>query len=469
MIFGESRFNIVYGSTSYTPAGWCSLVPDIQDLNLQRRSKITSQENIRDLWTYYNANAKVKNLTVSEIAFFRTISGKEVTLTPCIDKPLISYAVSVTRAEIKYEDGKPWKPYVDLRFDGVYDVEILCSADLFFTITSPIAATYLNGNNMNITWTSSNIPAAEPVKIELYKAGVYVSTMTNYTLNNGSYIWKIAAVLIGSDYQVKITVLRDTDIYVLSSMIGITYDGFYLFDGTDDYITTPLKEISTTGDWTMMFDFDTNGNALFSSDYVLASFKDTANFFHFAIDFNGRIDYRERSSNLIFSVYSGNGFISSAAGWQRIIMTRSFAPAASSANFYNNSITPVAGQVINNTLTSPTLTTDKSIEIGRYLTGKIGNRKLRNIVFYNRVLSTAEIASAIAGNIPSNQVALYRCNDADAGTPWTDNMLDSSGNAKHATPININPATFFNRTPQWRTDENNEIIPDENNEPITIL
>jgi hypothetical protein len=231
MIFGESRFNIVYGSTSYTPAGWCSLVPDIQDLNLQRRSKITSQENIRDLWTYYNANAKVKNLTVSEIAFFRTISGKEVTLTPCIDKPLISYAVSVTRAEIKYEDGKPWKPYVDLRFDGVYDVEILCSADLFITITSPIAATYLNGNNMNITWTSSNIPANEPVKIELYKAGVYVSTMTNYTLNTGSYIWKIAAVLIGSDYQVKITVLRDTDIYVLSSMLGITYDGYLLFDG----------------------------------------------------------------------------------------------------------------------------------------------------------------------------------------------------------------------------------------------
>ena len=74
------------------------------------------------------------------------------------------------------------------------------------TVVSPNGGENLTiGTTRDITWTSS-VDLGSSLRITLYKSGVYYSTITNYTENNGSYSWTIPPnIEPGDDYKIRIT------------------------------------------------------------------------------------------------------------------------------------------------------------------------------------------------------------------------------------------------------------------------
>ncbi len=80
------------------------------------------------------------------------------------------------------------------------------------TITSPNGGEqWSRGSSQNITWTSTGITGN--VKIDLFKGGIYVNTISWATPNSGSFNWTVAMVNApGTDYKVKITSLANTAI-----------------------------------------------------------------------------------------------------------------------------------------------------------------------------------------------------------------------------------------------------------------
>ncbi len=59
-----------------------------------------------------------------------------------------------------------------------------------------------------IVW-SDNISG--PVKIELYKGGMFYSTIVDTTPSNGFYLWSVNASESGNDYKVKVTSLNSSN------------------------------------------------------------------------------------------------------------------------------------------------------------------------------------------------------------------------------------------------------------------
>lgn len=84
----------------------------------------------------------------------------------------------------------------------------LWESDLYFTptlaVTSPNGGEYWSlGTVRTITWTTN---FSSNVKIELYKAGSYHSTIAASVANSGLFTWNIPPTLpIGTDYQIRIT------------------------------------------------------------------------------------------------------------------------------------------------------------------------------------------------------------------------------------------------------------------------
>jgi hypothetical protein len=87
---------------------------------------------------------------------------------------------------------------------------------------------WIRGNMYNITWASSGVSGN--VKIELYKASSYNSTIADSVSNTGSYTWNVPSSQVpGTDYQIKITSVIDTtvfdfsdDDFVICSQIVVT-------------------------------------------------------------------------------------------------------------------------------------------------------------------------------------------------------------------------------------------------------
>ena len=86
------------------------------------------------------------------------------------------------------------------------------------TVVSPNGGEgWIRGNPYDITWMSSGISG--DVNIELYKGGVFNSTIVSSTANSGLYTWDIpAGQLPGIDYQVKITSISDPAVFDLSDV-----------------------------------------------------------------------------------------------------------------------------------------------------------------------------------------------------------------------------------------------------------
>lgn len=74
-----------------------------------------------------------------------------------------------------------------------------------FTVTSPNGGEqWTAGNTYTVTWASAGT-AVSKVNIEVYKAGVYNTTIAYDASNTGSISWTIPATLsVGSDYKIRI-------------------------------------------------------------------------------------------------------------------------------------------------------------------------------------------------------------------------------------------------------------------------
>ncbi|MFX1312440.1 MAG: Ser-Thr-rich GPI-anchored membrane family protein, partial [Promethearchaeota archaeon] len=90
------------------------------------------------------------------------------------------------------------------------------------TVTNPSTATaWEMGSSHAITWTSTG--SITTVKIELYKAGVFVLEIIASTANDGSYTWAIPTDLEdGIDYQIKISDVSNPATYDESPNFAIT-------------------------------------------------------------------------------------------------------------------------------------------------------------------------------------------------------------------------------------------------------
>ncbi|MEJ2196802.1 MAG: Ser-Thr-rich GPI-anchored membrane family protein, partial [Ignavibacteriaceae bacterium] len=71
------------------------------------------------------------------------------------------------------------------------------------TVTSPNGGEIFDiGNSYDITWTDN---ISEPVQIDLFKAGLFISTITPLTPSDGSFNWTVPDITQASDYTIVIT------------------------------------------------------------------------------------------------------------------------------------------------------------------------------------------------------------------------------------------------------------------------
>ncbi|MCH7974313.1 MAG: hypothetical protein IH949_10580, partial [Bacteroidetes bacterium] len=114
--------------------------------------------------------------------------------------------------------GSDYKIRISSVDDGIFDL-----SDGNFTIfNNNITVSLPNGgenwfagSTQNITWTDD---ISGNVKIELYQAEVFNSTIVSSTPSDGSYLWNIpGGTATGSDYKVKITSIDQTALSDLSN------------------------------------------------------------------------------------------------------------------------------------------------------------------------------------------------------------------------------------------------------------
>ncbi len=117
----------------------------------------------------------------------------------------------------EYEDGSYYQiKIIDYYDDSIYDYTNYFAIETetkTITITSPTSvSTFVSGDSL-ITWTSTG--DISYVKIDLYKENAYLETISSYTGNDGSYIWKKEndEYIDGPYYQIKISDSYDNTIY----------------------------------------------------------------------------------------------------------------------------------------------------------------------------------------------------------------------------------------------------------------
>jgi len=129
---------------------------------------------------------------------------------------LSNYDYDVTIYDEYYIVFRNWDIYAGRTIQVDIDIE---KVDI--TITSPASYdTFVAGYN-DITWKSTG--SISSVKIELYKSGVFLETITSWTYNDGSYSWFIYSDEYTDDwnYQIKISNYDDNSIYDYSSYFTI--------------------------------------------------------------------------------------------------------------------------------------------------------------------------------------------------------------------------------------------------------
>ncbi|MEA5549740.1 Calx-beta domain-containing protein [Anabaena cylindrica UHCC 0172] len=84
----------------------------------------------------------------------------------------------------------------------------------FITVTSPNGGnTFQAGSSYNITWSDN---FSENVKIDLFKGGVFNSTLFSSTLSDGSETWTVPTNLVdGNNYSIKIGSVNNSNLYDL--------------------------------------------------------------------------------------------------------------------------------------------------------------------------------------------------------------------------------------------------------------
>jgi len=83
------------------------------------------------------------------------------------------------------------------------------------TVTAPNGGENIpTGFTKNITWTTVGTPAITYVKIDLYKAGVFLQNIAAAATNNGTYSWQIPMSFhTGSDFKIRISNYSNVAVY----------------------------------------------------------------------------------------------------------------------------------------------------------------------------------------------------------------------------------------------------------------
>ena len=77
-----------------------------------------------------------------------------------------------------------------------------------------VVSNWLDSEDQIITWTDN---LAGNVEIQLFKGGVFHSSITTSTQSDGEYTWNIPGTTpSGSDYKVKIISVNDGNVFDLS-------------------------------------------------------------------------------------------------------------------------------------------------------------------------------------------------------------------------------------------------------------
>ncbi|SVD46726.1 uncharacterized protein METZ01_LOCUS399580, partial [marine metagenome] len=108
------------------------------------------------------------------------------------------------------------------------------------------------GSTHDITWSSVNLTGN--VKIELYKSGSVVETLTADESNDDKYTWTISSGLEeGTDYRVRISSLADLNVYDESdgdfTLSRLLWSHVYDWNGVSDWGNSVI-EVSD-GYWTL--------------------------------------------------------------------------------------------------------------------------------------------------------------------------------------------------------------------------
>ncbi|MCH7770437.1 MAG: T9SS type A sorting domain-containing protein [Bacteroidetes bacterium] len=132
------------------------------------------------------------------------------------------------------ESGSGYK----VQITSVNDGSIFDQSDGDFTIVSNNITVispnggenFLTGTSQNITWTDDIV---EDVRIDLYKGGVFSSTIVESTPSTGSYNWTIPGTIeFGLDYMVKVSSV------VYPILFDMSNNNFTIFTG-DITLTSP--------------------------------------------------------------------------------------------------------------------------------------------------------------------------------------------------------------------------------------
>jgi hypothetical protein len=104
-----------------------------------------------------------------------------------------------------------------LVYSNLYGIsEYFSIEDRSITVTSPSEGyTWYKGDRYTITWDSKG--SGDYVNIELYKDGLYHSSIATHVINNGDYLWKIPSDLSPGSYQIKITSTAYSSVSAYSS------------------------------------------------------------------------------------------------------------------------------------------------------------------------------------------------------------------------------------------------------------
>lgn len=458
---GNPRFIHSGTSLDFTPTTHCIMTkkePRSEDIT--RFSQITTANKYFEIGSHLELSYRIYNLTKAQIDALEAVIGQTIKFYPHSDAG-VSFDALVLNVQPKMEKNLAFLYYVDITVLSVNYFKFGTN----LTLTSPNGSEVLQRNQVfNITWSSYGITGN--VALELWKNGSKLSDIDTSEANDGSYAWTVPAdATIGSDYQIKI--LNSTGyIYDLSDAnFTIDYDGYYLPDGSDDKIDTPF----TNTDTAMTFAMWIKPTDFLSQRYLFARWVDGVSPYshnYFMLHIDGRISAWLEPGN------SAEGFTGRFAGSTATGFTFTGGTDLVVVRFqYGAGGTSVCKATVNN-VTKDITDDDDNLAGGirlrytdldvckRYYIGCRGvnnsnafKGEMRDFMLFENYISDDDVAKLYAkdyANMASKPVGdstlWYKMNDADAGSPWTDNTLDSSGNGNHGTPINITGATFFNQS-----------------------
>jgi len=452
MSYGTGKPRFLKGAFDFTPDKFYQLVErEPESANIIRTNPITDNRIIIEKGQYLKHRYLFYGLTWEQITAWKDLQSTVITHQPHSDNGYNYEAIIMS--VIDYKDKNPENRVLEVILESEDYAEYEYREII---VTSPTNFDKIfRGEAVGIAWTSQNCETK--VDIHLYKDGAYDSVIVADTDNDGSYIWTLPVdIAIASGYTIRVINDGDALTYGESDAFEVLYGGFIKFDGSNDYM--PTKILGASAVRTYAFNFKTGVVADTSYRFLINGRDGATNYEDIRLHNSGgalRLKYYSVAASGAQAEIRSSG-LSTNTWYTAIVRIDRNAAENDRVKIYINGVadTAIANAA---TDTAPTLT--KKYDIGVYRSPSetstttfdyyfLGDMK--QILITSHAFSNADIANYHAGNVNeiANKIMWLPCNDIDPGTgaPYTDAVLDISSNDNHCTPINIDAATFFNRT-----------------------